>query len=59
MAKKIVVHTGENVPISGIYRPSGGRDEFTFVEGKTVPPNQAGVRQQFTLVERTPHERKK
>ncbi len=59
MTKKVVVHTGEEVPVSGIYRPSGGSDEFTFVEGKKVPPNPVGVRQQFTLVERTPHERKK
>ncbi len=59
MAKKVTVHTGQNVPVSGIYKPSGGRDEFTFVRGKTVPPNPVGVRQQFTLVEKTPHERKK
>lgn len=59
MARKIVVHTGETVEVSGIYRPSGGRDDFTFVEGKKVPPNTEGVRQQFTLVKKTPHEKKR
>jgi hypothetical protein len=59
MGKKVIVRTGQPVEISGIYRPSGGRDEYTFVKGKTVPPNPVGVRQQFTLEEKTPHERKK
>jgi hypothetical protein len=59
MTKKTVVRTGQQVGTSGIYRPSGGRDEYTFVKGNIVPPNPVGVRQQFTLVEKTPHERKK
>jgi len=57
MAKKVIVRTGETVPISGQYHPSGGRDEVTLVKGKRVPPNNEGVRQSFTLVDKTKHKR--
>lgn len=56
---KTVVHTGETVKISGEYHPSGGTSEFTFVKGKTVPPNPEGVRQTFTLVHKARHHKKK
>lgn len=56
--KKVIVTTGQKVDVSGIYHPSGGKDDVTFVHGKTVPPNNEGVRQKFTLVKRTPHERR-
>jgi hypothetical protein len=58
MKEKVTVKTGQKVPTSGIYHPSGGRGDVTFVEGNTVPPNNEGVRQEFTLVKKTPHERK-
>jgi len=54
MNKKII-HTGEEVEISGQYRPSGGDTEYTFVEGKKVPPNPVGKRQVWILVDRTRH----
>jgi hypothetical protein len=56
--EKVVAKTGQKVPTSGMYRPSGGRGEVTFVEGKIVPPNKEGKKQEFTLVKKTPHERK-
>jgi|GEM_PF-339402 len=58
MTKKITIHTGEKVPESGEYRPSGSRYEVTFVKGKRVPPNNEGVRQSFTLVHKARHEKK-
>lgn len=60
MAKpKITVRTGEKVPQSGQYHPSGGgKNEVTFVEGKTVPPNVDGKRPVFTLVDATKHKGK-
>ncbi len=57
MAKKVFVRTGETVQISGQYHPSGGKDEVTLVKGKRVPPNNEGVRQAFTLVDKTKHKR--
>lgn len=58
MAKKVIVRTGGIVPVSGLYHPSGSRgDEVTLVKGKRVPPNNDGIRQTFSLVERTPHKR--
>jgi hypothetical protein len=57
MSKKVVVRTGEEVPVSGQYRPSGARTEVTFVEGKRVPPNNFGERQKFFLVDTTKHKR--
>jgi len=56
MAKnQIVVRTGDTVPVSGQYKPSGGNVEATFVAGKHVPPNNSGVRQSWTLVDKTKH----
>lgn len=57
MPKKIIVRTGEEAQVSGQYKPSGGSTEITLVKGKTVPPNNQGVRQQFTLVDKTKHNR--
>jgi hypothetical protein len=59
MAKKIIVHTGEKVPVSGEYHPSGGKSEWTMVRGKIVPPNTEGDRQKFTLIHKAKHEKKK
>ncbi len=57
MAKKVIVRTGGIAPTSGQYHPSGSRDEVTLVKGKRVPPNNEGVRQTFTLVDKTKHKR--
>ena len=57
MPKKVVARTGEAVLVSGQYHPSGGREEVTLVKGKRVPPNNEGVRQAFTLVDKTKHKR--
>ena len=57
MDKQIVVRTGKIVQDSGQYKPSGGKTEFTFVEGKKVPPNQFGKLQKFTMVDRTKHKK--
>jgi hypothetical protein len=59
MTKKIIIHTGEKVPVSGEYRPSGSRYEVTLVKDKRVPPNNEGTRQSFTLVHKAKHEKKK
>jgi len=52
---KITVRTGGIVPVSGQYKPSGANVEATFVAGKHVPPNNSGVRQNWTLVDKTKH----
>lgn len=57
MANKIVVKTGAKVPVSGQYRPSGGRTEATFTKGERVPPNNVGERQSWTLVDKTKHKK--
>lgn len=58
MAKsKTIVRTGDTVLVSGQYKPSGGNVESTFVAGKHVPPNNSGVRQTWTLVDKTKHKR--
>lgn len=57
MAKKVIARTGGKAPASGQYRPSGGRNEITLSKGDRVPPNNEGVRQTFTLVDRTKHKR--
>jgi hypothetical protein len=49
------VHTGQKVKFSGQYHPSGGNTEWTLIRGKRVPPNPEGVRQTFTLVDKTKH----
>ena len=57
MAKKVIVRTGEKAPISGQYRPAGSRREITLSKGVRVPPNNQGVQQRFTLVDKTKHKR--
>lgn len=52
MAKTI--KTGETVPVSGQYRPQGSRHEYTFVQGKRVPPTSSGSTK-FVLVDQTKH----
>lgn len=54
---KIIARTGMRVPVSGQYRPSGGRTEYTLSRGETTPPNRHGVRQSFVLVDRTKHKK--
>lgn len=46
------VKTGQVVSISGQYRPVGSKNEFTFVEGKKVPPTTNGSTS-FVLVDKT------
>lgn len=58
MPKEISVHTGEKVPLSGQYRPSGGNTEATFTEGNRVPPNKEGARQIWFLVDETKHKKR-
>ena len=53
--KKIVVRTGGKTPVSGIYRPTGGRYESTLDEGERVPPNNQGTRQTWNLVRKAKH----
>lgn len=48
------VKTGQVVSISGQYRPVGSKNEFTFVEGKKVPPTTNGSTS-FVLVDKTKH----
>ena len=48
------VKTGQKAPVSGQYRPVGVKTEFTFVEGKRVPPTAKGATK-FTLVDQTKH----
>lgn len=55
MAKPIVAKTGHPAPDSGQFRPSGSRREITLSKGDITPPNRFGVRQQFTLVDKTKH----
>lgn len=52
MAKTI--KTGEKVLVSGQYRPQGSINEYTFVEGKRVPPTPSGATK-FSLVDKTKH----
>jgi len=54
---KVIVRPGDKTPESGQYRPAGSRTEITLVEGKIVPPNNAGHQQRFTLVDKTKHHR--
>ncbi len=52
MAK--TVKTGGVVPQSGQYRPVGSKTEYTFVQGKKVPPTPKGSTK-FTMVDKTKH----
>jgi len=55
MKSKISVRTGQKVPVSGQYRPSGGNTEATFVKGEPAIPNNFGSRQVWRLVDKTKH----
>lgn len=57
MPNKVVAHTGKPAPVSGQYRPAGGSTEYTLSRGDITPPNRHGVRQYFTLVDRTKHKK--
>ena len=48
------IKTGQPVPVSGQYRPTGSKTEVTLVQGKRVPPTTTGVTT-FTLVDKTNH----
>lgn len=52
MATKI--KTGQKAPVSGQYKPAGGKSEITLVKGKTVPPTPNGATT-FVLVDKTKH----
>jgi len=54
MKKNIIANTGKKVPVSGQYKPLGSNNEFTFVQGKTVPPTVEG-KTQFVLVDKSKH----
>jgi len=52
--KLVKVKPGQKVPVSGQYKVVNGKDEFTFVKGKTVPPNSSDKgKQEFVLVDKT------
>jgi len=57
MARKVTAKTGSTAPISGQYRPSGGKTEVTLTRGNRVPPNNSGKLQKFTLVDKTKHKK--
>lgn len=48
------IKTGGTVPISGQYRANESKTEYTFVQGKRVPPTGRGATK-FTLVDATKH----
>jgi hypothetical protein len=48
------IKTGGTVQISGQYRVVGSNTEYTFVQGKRVPPTTNGSAR-FTLVDPTKH----
>ena len=48
------VKTGQIVKDSGQYKAKGSKTEFTFVQGKKVPPGPNGVTE-FVLVDKTKH----
>lgn len=48
------VKTGQKAPVSGQYKPVGGKTEITLVQGKRVPPTPAGATK-FKLVDQTKH----
>lgn len=54
MVKKI--KTGQIVPQSGQYKAANSKTEYTFVEGKRVPPTPKGSTT-FNLVDATKHKR--
>jgi len=50
------VKTGKTVPVSGQYRPVGGKTEATFVQGNRVPPSKT-QKQEWVLVDKTKHKK--
>jgi len=50
------VKTGQTVPVSGQYKPSGGKTESTFVKGKRIPPSPT-PKQEWQLVDKTKHKK--
>ena len=46
--------TGQKAPVSGQYKPVGGKSEITLIKGKTVPPTANGATK-FVLVDKTKH----
>ena len=36
----VTIKTGGIVPVSGQYRPNGSKTEYTFVQGKHIPPTK-------------------
>ena len=51
MVKNVFAYTGHKVDVSGQYRPSGGKGEYTFAKGDIVPPNNQSELQRFKLVD--------
>ena len=51
---KTIAKTGGTVPMSGQYKPQGGKTEFTFVQGNKVPPTSNGATN-FVLVDPSKH----
>lgn len=49
--------TGQKAPVSGQYKPVGGKSEVTLVKGKTVPPANNGATT-FVLVDKTKHQKR-
>lgn len=47
---------GNVVQVSGQYKPVGQKNEYTFVQGKKVPPTNNGVTK-FVLVDKTNHKK--
>lgn len=48
------IKTGQTVPVSGQYSPTGSSNEYTFVKGNRVPPTPSG-NTNFRLVDKTKH----
>ena len=46
--------TGQKAPVSGQYKPVGGKTEITLIRGKRVPLTPSGLTS-FVLVDRTKH----
>lgn len=53
----VKVKTGGTAPVSGQYKPTGGKTEITLVEGKRVPPNKGAGTQTYVLVDKTKHKK--
>ena len=49
-------HTGEKVPESGIYQPSGGGSQVALSKGDRLPPSD-GKKATYDLVQKTKKQR--